>query len=162
MAVRPSGLRAMRCPGAGVRRPPVAQRHLARTPYLPAWGQTHPLPIRCVPVQRDTLADELPDYLDRREAEDAFIVRVLDEDPGVPGILEANDGATIWGRGGLLDLARTILLIEVGARAQMLAAGIGGSKNYGPGVPAQQRTAMGRADSPRAQERIAALDAVAD
>ncbi|MFD6281233.1 class II aldolase/adducin family protein [Streptomyces sp. NPDC060209] len=133
------------------------------TPNLAAWGQTHrPLPIRYVPVQRDTLADELPVYLDRREAEDAFIVRVLDEDPEVPGILEANGGATIWGRGGLLDLARTILLIEEGARAQTLAEGIGGSKNYGPGVLAQQWTAMGRADSPRAQARIAALDAVAD
>lgn len=129
------------------------------TPHLAAWAQTHrPLPLRYVPVQRDTLAEELPVYLDRREAEDAFIVRVLDADPEVPGILEANGGATIWGRGGLIDLARTILLIEEGARAQTLAEPLGGSKNFGPGVLEQQWGAMGRADSPRARARIAELD----
>jgi hypothetical protein len=130
------------------------------TPHLAAWGQTHrPFPIRYVPVQRDTLAEELPVYLDRREGEDAFIVRVLRDDPEVPGILEANGGATVWSRGGLLDLARAILLLEEGARALVLAEAAGGARPYGPGVLAQQWGAMGRADSPRARARIAELDA---
>lgn len=126
------------------------------TPHLAAWAQTHrPFPLRYVPAQRETTAAELPVYLDRHEGEDEFILRALAEEPDVPGILEANGGATLWSRGGLLDLARLILIVEEGARAQTLAEPLGGSQDFGPGVLAQQWNAMGRGDSDRARERIA-------
>jgi len=56
----------------------------------------------------------------------------------VPGIVEANGGATVWGKKSLLDLANSILLLEEGAQFQTLAAALGGSKPFGPGVYQQQ------------------------
>ncbi|MCD0451635.1 class II aldolase/adducin family protein [Actinocorallia sp. API 0066] len=124
-------------------------------PYLAAWAQTHlPLPLRYVPVQRHTLADHVPVYLDRREGEDAFIVRLLRADPEHFAILEANGGATVWSSGGLLDLARTILLLEEAAQAQALAAPLGGSRDFGPGVLAQQWSFFGLDQTPRARTRL--------
>lgn len=129
------------------------------TPHLAAWALAHrPLPLRYVPAQRETTAAELPVYVDRHEGEDAFILRALADTPDLPGILEANGGATLWTRGGLLDLARLILIVEEGARAQTLAELLGGSQDFGPGVLAQQWQAMGRADSPTARTRITASD----
>ena len=108
-------------------------------PYLGAWSQSHrALPIRYVPVQRWTRSTELPIYIDRRQGEANFINEVLARDPGVPAILEANGGATAWGRKGLLALANSIVLIEEGARFQLLAEALGGSRAYGPGVLEQQ------------------------
>ncbi|SHN29272.1 class II aldolase/adducin family protein [Actinacidiphila paucisporea] len=131
------------------------------TPHLAAWAQAHrPFPLRYVPAQRETTAEELPVYLDRHEGEDEFILRTLAEDPDVPGILEANGGATLWSRGGLLDLARLILIVEEGARAQTLAEPLGGAREFGPGVLAQQWNAMGRGDSERARERISRTEAL--
>ncbi|NUS17662.1 MAG: class II aldolase/adducin family protein [Streptomyces sp.] len=130
------------------------------TPHLAAWGQAHrPFPLRYVPAQRETIAAELPVYLDRHEGEDEFVLRALAAEPDVPGILEANGGATLWSRGGLLDLARLILIVEEGARAQTLAEPLGGAQDFGPGVLAQQWNAMGRGDSDRARERIARTEA---
>ncbi|TJZ90287.1 hypothetical protein [Actinacidiphila oryziradicis] len=100
---------------------------------LAAWAQTHrPFPLHYVPDQRETTAAELPVYLDRHEGEDAFILRTLSDEPDVPGILEANGGATLWSRGDLLDLARLILIVEEGARAQTLAEPLGGARDFGP------------------------------
>lgn len=109
------------------------------TPYLGAWSQSHrSLPIRYVPVQRWTRARELPIYIDRREGEVSFILEVLERDPEVPAILEANGGSTAWGRKGLLQLADYIILLEEGARLQAIAETLGGSQNFGPGVLEQQ------------------------
>lgn len=130
------------------------------TPSLAAWALAHrPLPLRYVPAQRETTAAELPVYVDRHEPEDAFILRALADTPDLPGILEANGGATLWTQGGLLDLARLILIVEEGARAQTLGELLGGSQDFGPGVLAQQWQATGRADSPQAQARITAGEA---
>lgn len=109
------------------------------TPYLGGWAQSHrPLPIHYVAVQRWTYAREIPIYIDRRQKEADFIVAALDAEPTLPAILEANGGATAFGARGLLGLAETILLLEEGARFQAIAEGLGGSRDYGPGVLEQQ------------------------
>jgi len=109
------------------------------TPHLGAWAQTHrTLPIRYVPVQRFKLTRELPIYIDRRQQEVDFILDRLRENPYHTAILEANGGATVWGVNGLRDTAEFILLLEEGARIQIAAEAIGGSRDYGPGVLAQQ------------------------
>jgi L-ribulose-5-phosphate 4-epimerase len=109
------------------------------TPHLGAWSQTQrTLPITYVPVQRHTLARELPIYIDRRQDEAQFIVEQLTENPHLFAILEANGGSTVWGRQGLQATAEVILLLEEGARLQILAEAIGGSRPFGPGVLAQQ------------------------
>ena len=70
------------------------------SPYLGAWAQTQrSLPISYVPVQRYQLSRELPVYIDRRQDEVDFILERLAENPYTPAILEANGGATVWGRG---------------------------------------------------------------
>jgi hypothetical protein len=109
------------------------------TPHLGAWAQTHrTLPFHYVPVQRFQLARELPVYIDRRQEEVDFILDALREDIHTPAIIEANGGATVWGKGGLRKTAEFILLLEEGARLQILAEAIGGSRAFGPGVLAQQ------------------------
>jgi hypothetical protein len=109
------------------------------SPYLGAWAQTHrTLPIRYVPVQRYLLTKELPNYIDRRQPEQEFILERLRLDPHTPAILEANGGSTVWGKQGLRKTAEFILLLEEGAKLQLLAEAIGGSREYGPGVLAQQ------------------------
>jgi L-ribulose-5-phosphate 4-epimerase len=109
------------------------------SPYLGAWAQTHrSLPIRYVPVQRFQLAREIPVYIDRRQAEPDFILDKLRENEHTTAILEANGGATVWGRKGLRDTAEFILLLEEGAQLQVLAEAIGGSREPGPGVLKQQ------------------------
>lgn len=108
-------------------------------PNLGAWAQSHrTLPINYVPVQRFHLVRELPVYVDRTQREDAFILGVLEEDSDHFATLEANGGATVWGRHGLLSTAEDIVLLEEGARLQILAEAIGGSRPFGPGVLVQQ------------------------
>ena len=105
------------------------------TPYLGAWSQAHRvLPFHYVPVQRWTRATQLPVYIDRRGGEAPFILKVLEQDPWTPAILEANGGSTAWGRKGLLQLASYITLLEEGAKFQAIAEGLGGSQPFGPGV----------------------------
>ncbi|WP_395671474.1 class II aldolase/adducin family protein [Phenylobacterium sp.] len=109
------------------------------TPYLGAYAQAHSkLPFLYVPVQRHRFVRELPVYIDRRQAEVDFIVEQLKVDSEIPGIVEANGGATIWGKKGLIALADSILLLEEGAYFQVLATGLGGSQPLGPGVLQQQ------------------------
>jgi hypothetical protein len=120
------------------------------SPYLGAWAQTHrTLPIRYVPVQRYLLSKELPVYVDRRQPEQEFILERLRIDQHTPAILEANGGSTVWGKQGLRKTAEFILILEEGARLQLLAEAIGGSREYGPGVLAQQYKMSGLTDDAR-------------
>lgn len=117
------------------------------SPALGAWAQTHrTLPIRYVPVQRFKLIRELPIYIDRRQQEVDFILDRLRENPHHTAILEANGGSTVWGTKGLRDTAEFILLLEEGAQIQLAAEAIGGSRDYGPGVLAQQYKMSGLTD----------------
>ncbi len=109
------------------------------TPHLGAYAQAHStLPFLYVPVQRHRFVRELPVYIDRRQAEVDFILDQLAIDAEIPGIVEANGGATVWGKKGLLALADSILLLEEGAQFQILSAGLGGPQPLGPGVLQQQ------------------------
>jgi L-ribulose-5-phosphate 4-epimerase len=120
------------------------------SPHLGAWAQTHrPLPINYVPVQRFNLVRELPIYIDRTQGEDEFILEVLARDPDHFATLEANGGSTVWGRKGLLRTAEDIVLLEEGARLQILAEALSGSKPFGPGVLAQQFTMSGLTERAR-------------
>ncbi len=121
------------------------------SPYLGAWAQTHrTLPIRYVPVQRFLLTREIPVYIDRRQAEQDFILDQLEVDRHATAILEANGGSTVWGRQGLTKTAEFILILEEGARLQLLAESIGGSRDFGPGVLAQQFKMSGLTEQARA------------
>jgi ribulose-5-phosphate 4-epimerase/fuculose-1-phosphate aldolase len=120
------------------------------SPYLGAWAQTHrTLPIRYVPVQRFLLTRELPVYVDRRQPEQEYILDRLRIDSHTPAILEANGGSTVWGREGLRRTAEFIVILEEGARLQHLAEALGGSRDYGPGVLAQQFKMSGLTDQAR-------------
>jgi ribulose-5-phosphate 4-epimerase/fuculose-1-phosphate aldolase len=119
--------------------PDVTTISHVHSPYLGAWAQTHrTLPINYVPVQRYNLVREIPIYIDRRQQEVDFILDVLKDNPHHTAILEANGGSTVWGREGLRKTAEFILLLEEGARIQIEADAIGGSREYGPGVLKQQ------------------------
>lgn len=129
------------------------------TPYLGAWAQTQrSLPFHYVPVQRYQLARELPVYIDRRQDEVDFILERLAENPYTPAILEANGGATVWGRQGLRATAEFILLLEEGAQLQLLAESIGGSRPYGPGVLTQQWNMSKLIDRAHALGLVPAID----
>lgn len=109
------------------------------TPHLGAYSQAHSvLPLLYVPNRRFRFSAELPVYIDRRQAEVDFILDSLEKDGEVPAIVEANGGATAWSWKGLIDLASNIILLEEGAQFQILAAGLGGSRPFGPGVLQQQ------------------------
>lgn len=119
--------------------PDVTSISHVHTPYLGAYAQAHSvLPFLYVPVQRHRFVRELPVYVDRRQPEVEFILEQLERDAEIPGIIEANGGATVWGKKGLIALADSILLLEEGAQFQTLATGLGGSKPLGPGVLQQQ------------------------
>jgi ribulose-5-phosphate 4-epimerase/fuculose-1-phosphate aldolase len=119
-------------------------------PHLGAWAQTHrTLPINYVPVQRFNLVREIPVYIDRTQGEDAFILEILAEDPDHFATLEANGGSTVWGRRGLLSTAEDIVLLEEGARLQIVGEAIGGSRPFGPGVLVQQFKMSGLTDKAR-------------
>lgn len=114
-------------------------------PHLSAWSQTHkPFPILYAPVARNNLITELPAYIDRTQDQAAFILDQLEVNPRIPGILECNGGATVWGKDGILKLAQFILLLEEAATIQIRAGAIGGSKPFGPGVLKQQLNMTGR------------------
>lgn len=120
------------------------------SPFLGAWAQTHrTLPIHYVPVQRYLLTREIPIYIDRRQAEQDFILERLAIDPHTPAILEANGGSTVWGKQGLRKTAEFIVILEEGARLQALAESIGGSRSFGPGVLAQQFKMSGLTEEAR-------------
>ena len=119
--------------------PDVTTVSHVHSPYLGAWAQTHrTLPFHYVPVQRYQLARELPVYIDRRQPEVDFILDTIAANPFNLAILEANGGSTVWGKQGLRATAEFILLLEEGARLQLLADALGGSRAYGPGVLTQQ------------------------
>jgi len=121
------------------------------TPSLGAWAQTHrTLPIRYVPVQRHKLFTELPVYIDRRQQEVDYIIEQLRINPHLNAILEANGGATVWGFKGLRDTAEFIQILEEGASIQIAAEAIGGSRDFGPGVLAQQFKMSGLTEQARA------------
>jgi L-ribulose-5-phosphate 4-epimerase len=120
-------------------------------PALGAWAQSHrTLPVHYVPVQRFHLFTELPVYIDRRQAEVDFILTQLALNIEQRAILEANGGATVWGRKGLQETAEFILLLEEGASIQLHAELIGGSRGYGPGVLAQQWKMSGLTEKAKA------------
>ncbi len=109
------------------------------TPHLGAYSQAHSeLPLLYVPNRRFRFTAQLPVYINRRQPEPDFILESIEQDREVPGIVEANGGATIWSWKGLRDLTNTIVLLEEGAQFQILAAALGGSKPFGPGVLEQQ------------------------
>ena len=110
------------------------------TPHLGAYSQAHQsLPLLYVPNRRFRFTSELPVYINRRQPEVDFILDAIAQDREVPGIVEANGGATVWSWKGLRDLTNTIVLLEEGAQFQILAAAaLGGSKPFGPGVLEQQ------------------------
>ena len=121
------------------RHPDVQAISHVHTPYLGAYSQAHSvLPLLYVPNRRFRFTKEIPVYLNRRQAEVDFILDVLDGDNEIPAIVEANGGATVWGKKDLLALANDILFLEEGAQFQVLAAALGGSKPFGPGVLQQQ------------------------
>jgi hypothetical protein len=110
----------------------------AHTNALGAWASAHkPLPIRYVPITRETVVKEFPVYIDRRQPEQDFIVERLNEDPHIEAVVEANGGSTFWGD-GILKVSRRIVLIEEGTLFQLNAQAIGGARVYGPGVLEQQ------------------------
>ncbi|HTA93078.1 MAG TPA: class II aldolase/adducin family protein [Polyangiaceae bacterium] len=120
------------------------------SPYLGAWAQTHrTLPIRYVPVQRYLLTRELPVYIDRRQPEQEYILERLRIDAHTTAILEANGGSTVWGTAGLRKTAEFIVILEEGARLQHLAEALGGSRDFGPGVLAQQFKMSGLTEQAR-------------
>lgn len=129
------------------------------SPSLGAWAQTHrPFPFHYVPVQRFKLVHELPAYIDRRQEEQDFILDRLAENARIPGIIEANGGATVWGWKGLTDLADFIILLEEGADIQIRAAAIGGSQPFGPGVLRQQWKMAKLYDVAKAEGLLPATD----
>lgn len=109
------------------------------TPHLGAYSQAHSeLPLLYVPNRRFRFTDRLPVYINRRQPEVDFILDSLAADREVPGIVEANGGATVWSWKGLRDLTNQIVLLEEGAQFQILARALGGSQPFGPGVLEQQ------------------------
>lgn len=109
------------------------------TPHLGAYSQAHSeLSFLYVPVQRHRFVRKIPVYVDRRQPEVQFILDQLRIEKELPGIVEANGGATVWGKKGIIALAEFILILEEGAYFQVLGAALGGSKPLGPGVLQQQ------------------------
>ena len=109
------------------------------TPHLGAYSQAHAeLPLLYVPNRRFRFSSKLPVYVNRRQPEVDFILDSLEQDHEVPGIVEANGGATVWSWKGLRDLTDQIVLLEEGAQFQILAKALGGSQPFGPGVLEQQ------------------------
>ncbi len=119
-------------------RPSITTVIHVHTPFLGGWAQSHrTFPIFYVAAQRGTLSREIPQYVDRRQAEADFILESLKKDPHLPAILEANGGNTFWGD-GVNKVSQYILLLEEAAKFQTIAESLGGSKEYGPGVLEQQ------------------------
>lgn len=118
-----------------IERPEINIISHVHTLYVAAWAQTHrTFPINYVALNRHHLIRELPIYINRLQPEVDFIIEKVNQNPHTFGILEANGGGTVWGKGGVRELTDTIILLEEAARLQLLAEVVGGSRNYGPGV----------------------------
>lgn len=119
--------------------PDVTTVSHVHTPHLGAYSQAHAeLAFLYVPVQRHRFVRKIPVYVDRRQPEVKFILDQLKIEKELPGIVEANGGATVWGKKGIIALAEFILILEEGAHFQVLGAALGGSQPLGPGVLQQQ------------------------
>jgi L-ribulose-5-phosphate 4-epimerase len=109
----------------------------AHTPFLAAWSLAQKaFPIRYVAPQRQLLAREIPNHLERLRSQIDVIRERLEKFPDLappPGLLESNGGANIWGR-GILKTAELVLLIEEAARIQAIAEQIGGAQEYTEGA----------------------------
>ncbi len=139
--------------------PDVTSISHVHSPSLGAWAQTHrTLPIRYVPVQRFQLIREIPIYIDRRQQEVDFILDEIEKNEFATAVLEANGGSTVWGKQGLLKLAEFILLLEEGAKIQIAAEAIGGSRDFGPGVLRQQWKMSNLIDQARSLSLLPATD----
>lgn len=120
------------------------------SPWLGGWAQTHrTFPIRYAAVQRLTLSREIPPHIDRSIGAGEFILGQLDRDPDLIAIFEANGGANVIGRAGLLDLAKLVVLLEEGAQYQAIAETLGGSVEFDASNLAVQWERTGLADEAR-------------
>ncbi|MEU0544511.1 class II aldolase/adducin family protein [Nocardia sp. NPDC005978] len=120
------------------------------SPWLGGWAQTHrTLPIRYAAVQRLTLSREIPPHIDRSIGAGDFILQRLTVDPDLIAIFEANGGANVIGRGGLLDLAKLVVLLEEGAQYQAIGETLGGSVDFDASNLAVQWGRTGLADEAR-------------
>ncbi|NKY88700.1 class II aldolase/adducin family protein [Nocardia veterana] len=120
------------------------------SPWLGGWAQTHrTFPIRYAAVQRLTLSREIPPHIDRSIGAGEFILGQLDRDPDLIAIFEANGGANVIGRAGLLDLAKLVVLLEEGAQYQAIAETLGGSVEFDASNLAVQWGRTGLADEAR-------------
>lgn len=128
----------------------------AHTPFLAAWSLAQkPFPILYVAPQRQLLAREIPNHLERRRSQLDVIRERLDKFPDLappPGLLESNGGANFWSR-GILKTAELILLIEEGARIQAIAEQIGGAKEYTEGALEVQWSRTGLVEKGKAYPR---------
>lgn len=128
----------------------------AHTPHLAAWSLAQKaFPILYVAPQRNILAREIPNHLERRRSPIDVIRERLDKYPDIappPGLLESNGGANFWGR-GIIDTAQLILLIEEGARIQSIAEQIGGAKEYTEGALEVQWSRTGLVEKAKAYPR---------
>lgn len=121
------------------------------TPWLGGWAQTHrTLPIRYAASQRLTLSREIPPHIDRTIGAGEFILDRLAHDPHLVAIFEANGGANVIGRAGLLELAKFVVLLEEGAQYQAIAESLGGSVEFDPSNLAVQWSRSGLAEQARA------------
>ncbi|MGX1812081.1 class II aldolase/adducin family protein [Nocardia sp. NPDC055321] len=120
------------------------------SPWLGGWAQTHrTLPIRYAAVQRLTLSREIPPHIDRSIGAGDFILQRLTVDPDLIAIFEANGGANVIGRAGLLDLAKLVVLLEEGAQYQAIGETLGGSVEFDASNLAVQWGRTGLADEAR-------------
>jgi L-ribulose-5-phosphate 4-epimerase len=129
----------------------------AHTPHLAAWSLAQKaFPIRYVAPQRQLLAREIPNHLERRRSQLDVVRERLNKYPDLappPGLLESNGGANIWGR-GILKTAELVLLIEEGARIQSIAEQIGGAKEYTEGALEVQWSRTGLVEKGKSFPRI--------
>ncbi|WP_227981406.1 class II aldolase/adducin family protein [Nocardia spumae] len=120
------------------------------SPWLGGWAQTHrTFPIRYAAVQRLTLSREILPHIDRSIGAGAFVLDRLTRDPDLIAIFEANGGANVIGRAGLLDLAKLVVLLEEGAQYQAIAETLGGSVELDASNLAVQWGRTGLADEAR-------------
>ena len=120
------------------------------TPWLGGWAQTHrTLPIRYAASQRLTLSREIPPHINRRQPASEFILERLQTDPHLVAIFEANGGANVIGRDGLLETAKFIVLLEEGAQFQAIAESLGGSVEFDPTNLEAQWSRSGLVDEAR-------------
>jgi L-ribulose-5-phosphate 4-epimerase len=108
------------------------------TPYLGAFAHSHTeYPLNYAAVARHTLSRSMPVLIDRRPNEGVLIIEHLKRDPHLRGVIEGNGGATLWGD-GVIPTNKFILLAEEGAKCQVLAAALGGTRDFGPAVLDEQ------------------------